>query len=240
MVWYPRLPLLCLICTSQFFTGLRLASIICIVHQNAETHWFSNSNTECEWTDKAYRVFVQFSCSKDRSPSICLPIKQVSRSTVIFIWAVRGIMGIPWSSHFIVMQPVCCIWTANCLPIQLTFLVNYSLHAQQCGRFGLQSGSTLTVVTRSEANQQKKLLVLDQDYRVKEEIPLDFGPRHFVVKDRPDPCNFSAERDRCLPTVIHIWMLNLWAWKLHLATAYSHATWTRVQIWSYQVVSILC
>ncbi|GAB4817224.1 hypothetical protein N2152v2_004270 [Parachlorella kessleri] len=37
-------------------------------------------------------------------------------------------------------------------------------------------------VSRSEAGQAKHLLVLDQDWRVCEEIPLDIGPRHFEAR----------------------------------------------------------
>jgi len=39
----------------------------------------------------------------------------------------------------------------------------------------------LHAVSRSEAGQQKELLVLDSDWQEIERIPLDLGPRHFAL-----------------------------------------------------------
>ncbi len=36
-------------------------------------------------------------------------------------------------------------------------------------------------VSRSEAGQQKELLVLDSNWQELERIPLDLGPRHFAL-----------------------------------------------------------
>ena len=36
-------------------------------------------------------------------------------------------------------------------------------------------------VSRSEAGQQKELLVLDSNWQELERIPLDVGPRHFAL-----------------------------------------------------------
>lgn len=44
-----------------------------------------------------------------------------------------------------------------------------------------------SAVSRGEAGQGKRLLVLDGDtWRVREEIPLDIGPRHFSASAFPD------------------------------------------------------
>lgn len=39
----------------------------------------------------------------------------------------------------------------------------------------------ICAVSKSEAGQQKRLLVLDSAWQVVEEIPVDLGPRHFAV-----------------------------------------------------------
>ncbi|KAK9812526.1 hypothetical protein WJX73_005975 [Symbiochloris irregularis] len=41
-------------------------------------------------------------------------------------------------------------------------------------------------VSRSEATQQKRLLVLNRDWELEEEIPLDIGPRHFSLSTQAD------------------------------------------------------
>ena len=42
-------------------------------------------------------------------------------------------------------------------------------------------------MSRSEAGQSKELLVLDADFAVVEHIPLDLGPRHFLLEAAGEP-----------------------------------------------------
>ena len=42
-------------------------------------------------------------------------------------------------------------------------------------------------VSRSEAGQVKALLILDKDFAVVEQIPLDIGPRYFAVEPGSAP-----------------------------------------------------
>lgn len=44
----------------------------------------------------------------------------------------------------------------------------------------------LLAVSRSEATQQKRFLVLDATWQVQETIHLDIGPRHFSIQDHGD------------------------------------------------------
>lgn len=50
-----------------------------------------------------------------------------------------------------------------------------------------QLGFAMHAVSRSEAGQQKALLVLDSDWRETDRIPLDIGPRfHTLSSAQPD------------------------------------------------------
>ncbi len=53
-------------------------------------------------------------------------------------------------------------------------------------------------VSRSEAGQQKALLVLDTDWRELERIPLDLGARHFSLASAvPEVPSDLRAGDRC-------------------------------------------
>ena len=60
----------------------------------------------------------------------------------------------------------------------------------------LERPLTAAAVSRSEAGQAKALLVLDQDFALVEQIPLDIGPRHFAAASGAPPPQDLRPGDR--------------------------------------------
>ena len=86
---------------------------------------------------------------------------------------------------------------------QLAYRLILWLHLRACCRVGREAvvdekQCCVMPVSRSEAGQQKALLVLDTDWRELERIPLDLGARHFSLASAvPEVPSDLRAGDRC-------------------------------------------